>query len=66
MARAGVSTLLMSAAVLAVPPTGGLVELVARAGVGVIVYTGCALAFDIAGARGIAGRLARALQARLA
>jgi len=56
----------MSAAVLAVPPTGGLVELVARAGVGVIVYTGCALAFDIAGARGIAGRLARALQARLA
>ncbi|HXQ12400.1 MAG TPA: lipopolysaccharide biosynthesis protein [Caulobacteraceae bacterium] len=65
--KVAVASLVMGGAVLLTPQLGGgVVELGAKAGVGVLVYGIGALAFDIAGARSRGLRLARALQLRLA
>jgi|SRR5580700_1624174 O-antigen/teichoic acid export membrane protein len=65
--KVAVASLVMGEAVLLTPPLGGgVVELAAKTGVGILVYGMGALAFDIAGARSRGLRLARALQLRLA
>ena len=52
----------MAGAVRLVPAYGGLVELVAKAAVGVIVYGLCAFALDAAGLRSRRLEMVRALQ----
>jgi O-antigen/teichoic acid export membrane protein len=66
LARAAAATALMAGAVLLVPPLGGAVELVLKAGVGALVYGLAAFGLDVGGLRAQAPRLVRALQARLA
>ena len=56
----------MSLAVLAVPAFGGIVELIAKAVVGAVVYAAAALALDVANVRAPASRVFKAVQARWA
>jgi O-antigen/teichoic acid export membrane protein len=56
----------MAVAVSLVPRFGGAVELVAKAGAGVLIYAALILALDGAGARTRCGQLVRALHARTA
>ena len=51
-AKAGGASLVMAACVWALPATGGLLELVLKAGVGAAVYGGLVLGLDVAGLRG--------------
>jgi O-antigen/teichoic acid export membrane protein len=64
--RVGLATMLMAGAVSLTPAFGGIIELIAKAAVGVGVYGAAALALDVAGLRARAPGLAHALQARLA
>jgi O-antigen/teichoic acid export membrane protein len=66
LARAGLASVLMALAVRLAPATGGVLELLAKAGVGMAVYGALAWGLDLCGARTHSGRLVRALQARLA
>lgn len=66
VARAGLASGVMALAVRLVPAVGGVAELAAKAGVGVLVYAALAWLLDICGARTHSGRLVRALQARAA
>jgi O-antigen/teichoic acid export membrane protein len=52
LAKAGGASLVMAACVWALPTTGGLLELVLKAGVGATVYGALALGLDVAGLRG--------------
>jgi hypothetical protein len=56
----------MALAVGAVPASGGVLELGAKAAVGVVVYAVLAYVLDICGARTQSVRLVRALQPRRA
>ena len=49
----------MAAAVLAVPPFGGALELFIKAGIGAVVYAAVAYALDAGGARQHSSRLIR-------
>jgi len=60
------ATGIMALAVLAVPAVGGFAELAAKATVGGIVYAAAALVLDIAGIRGPASRILKAVHARWA
>lgn len=60
------ATAAMAAAVSLTPAWGGIVELIAKAAVGVAVYGVAAVLLNIGGLRGQAPRLVRALQARFA
>jgi len=62
LVRCGLSAAVMAAAVLMVPASGGVLELIARAGVGVVVYGLCAFALDAAGVRSRRRHMVRALQ----
>lgn len=64
--KAGLATGLMALAVMAVPAFGGIVELLAKAFVGVVVYAIAALALDVAQVRAPASRVFKAVQARWA
>jgi O-antigen/teichoic acid export membrane protein len=66
LARAGVAAAVMALAVGAVPASGGVLELGAKAAVGVVVYAVLAYVLDICGARTQSVRLVRALQPRRA
>ena len=57
---------LMGLAVRAVPASGGVAELIAKALMGVLVYGGLALALDLGGLRSRGQALRQALQARFA
>lgn len=52
LAKAGGASLVMAACVWALPATGGLLELVLKAGVGATVYGALVLGLDVAGLRG--------------
>jgi O-antigen/teichoic acid export membrane protein len=62
--RCAIATGLMAAAVLALPPIGGLAELILDACVGAIVYAGAALVLNAAGIRDVAVSLFRRVRAR--
>jgi O-antigen/teichoic acid export membrane protein len=62
LAKAGLASALMAAAVLAVPAFGGVLELVLKAALGAVVYGAVVLALDAGGLR---GRLNEILQRRL-
>ena len=64
LGRAALASAVMALAVLAVPASGGVLELAAKAIVGILVYGAGAYVLDICGARTHSGRLVRALQAR--
>lgn len=64
--KAGIATGLMAIAVLAIPAVGGVVELVAKALTGMLVYAAAALALDIAGVRAPATRILKAVHGRWA
>ncbi len=66
LVRAGAAAAAMAAAVWVVPAWGGLVELLAKAALGVAVYGLAAFALDAGEARSRSLRLLRALQARRA
>lgn len=66
LARCGAATLVMVVAVWLVPSLGGVVELVAKAGVGAVVYALAAWTLDAAGVRGHGIRVLKGLQARSA
>jgi len=66
LARAGLAAVIMALVVGLVPASGGVIELLAKAAVGVAVYGVLALAFDVCGAREQGVRLVRALHGRLA
>ena len=66
LARAGVATLAMALAVSWVPAFGGVVELMLKAGVGVVVYGALAAAFDVGGLRGKGLRALEVMRPRLA
>lgn len=55
--RCGAAAGVMAAAVVALPPVGGLPELILDAGVGAIVYAAVALTLNAAGVRDVATRL---------
>ncbi len=60
--RCGLAAAVMAAAVHLVPASGGVIELLAKAGVGVVVYGLCAFALDAAGVRSRRLHMVRALQ----
>ena len=64
LGKAGAASAAMAFAVRAVPASGGLGELAAKASAGAVVYALLAFALDICGARTHSGRLVRALQAK--
>ena len=64
LGRAGLAAAVMALAVAATPAVGGVIELAAKAVVGIAVYGALAYVLDICGARTHSGRLVRALQAR--
>ena len=66
LVRAGLSTLVMALVVSWVPAWGGLLELIAKAAVGAVVYGAVALALNVCDLRIQTGRMVRALQARMA
>jgi len=66
LARASAATAVMGAAVAALPAIGGAPELLAKAGVGAVVYLLAALALDLAGLRGRTGALLGAWRERAA
>ena len=57
LARCAVATAAMAAVVLALPPLGGVAELMLDAGVGAVVYALAALTLNAAGVRDVAIRL---------
>jgi len=57
MARCGVASALMAAAVLALPAAGGFVEVMLKASVGAGVYAAAVLVLNAAGVRDLARRL---------
>lgn len=66
LARTGLATAAMGAAVVALPAVGGLLELALKAGVGALVYGLAAFALDVADVRTRAWRLATTFRARMA
>ena len=60
--RCGLAAAGMAAAVRLVPATGGVLELFAKAGVGMVVYGLCAFALDAAGIRSRRHHMVQALQ----
>jgi O-antigen/teichoic acid export membrane protein len=66
LAKAALASVVMAAAVVLVPASGGAPELIAKAAVGVLVYAGCALALDLGDLRGRAGRVIHGLRVKLA
>ncbi|WP_296819185.1 lipopolysaccharide biosynthesis protein [Brevundimonas sp.] len=66
LGRCAAATLVMTGAVLLVPPVGGFAELAAKATVGAAVYGLCAWLLDAAGVRGHGSRVLKGLQARMA
>jgi O-antigen/teichoic acid export membrane protein len=66
LGQAGLASAAMALCVRALPASGGVLELTAKASVGLIVYAILAWALDLCGARSRAGRLVRALQANSA
>nr|WP_314524488.1 lipopolysaccharide biosynthesis protein [uncultured Brevundimonas sp.] len=61
LVRCGLASAVMGAVVFALPPLGGLIELILDAGVGGLVYAAAALTLNAAGVRDVLNRL---LQAR--
>lgn len=66
LARCGIATAMMSAAVWLVPAVGGAPELLAKAVVGAIVYALCAWALNASGVRHHGSQVLKTFQARLA
>ncbi|MFV4733659.1 polysaccharide biosynthesis C-terminal domain-containing protein, partial [Mycobacterium tuberculosis] len=66
LGQVAAASLVMAAAVAVVPAWGGLVELIAKAAVGGVVYGLSALAMDAAGARGRLAEAAHMLRTRIA
>ena len=62
LVRCGLSTVVMAGAVLLVPAMGGVGELFAKAGVGMVVYGLCAFTLDAAGIRSRRRHMVQALQ----
>ena len=62
LARCGLATAVMAAAVQLVPAYGGAAELIAKAALGAIVYGICAYTLDAAGLRSRRLQMVRALQ----
>lgn len=66
LARCAVATAAMAAVVFALPPIGGLAELILDATTGAVVYAAAALTLNAAGVRDVALRLLQRLRARRA
>ena len=66
LARAGAASGIMAAAVLALPSTGGLSELVLKAGAGALAYAAAAFLLDAGGVRSHASSLLHTLRPRAA
>lgn len=64
--RCAVATAAMTAAVIALPAFGGVVELLLKAAVGAVIYAAVAFLLDAGGARQQSSRLIRMAQARSA
>lgn len=64
MGQCGLATALMALAVVQVPPLGGLIELVLKAGVGASVYGAIVYLIDAGGLRSRASEALRVLRAR--
>lgn len=64
--KAALAAIVMAAAVRLVPASGGVLELAAKAGVGVAAYGALAWLLDLCGGRTHSGRLVQALRARTA
>jgi len=66
LAKAGAAAAVMALVVAPITLGGGVLELAVKAGLGGLVYGGCALALNLGDLRSRSVRLAQALQARLA
>ncbi|WP_309629209.1 polysaccharide biosynthesis C-terminal domain-containing protein [Brevundimonas sp.] len=66
LARCGVASAAMAAAVLPLPALGGVAELILKAGVGAVVYGVVAMVLNAAGVRDLASRLIGARLSRRA
>jgi O-antigen/teichoic acid export membrane protein len=60
LVRCGLASAVMGAVVFALPPLGGLIELILDAGVGGLVYAAVALTLNAAGVRDVLNRLIQA------